>query len=213
MMLVATITPLRALQPQPELPSRRERLTQVAHGDAELVKRLRSGDEWAKEALYRRYFPSLWHMVLRLLGNSAEAEDVVHDAFVIALQDVHRLRDEARFGPWLMQIAVRQVHRRFRRRKVLRTLGLTWGVEDATLDGLARGDCCPEVRTELAKIAQLLALLPTHQRIAWMLRHVDGCALEEIAERTGASLATVKRRIAAVSDRVRKHVAIDEGAL
>lgn len=205
-MLAATLAPLRLVRPAPL--ERREGLAQVPDTDAELVARFRGGDEWAKEALYRRYFQSVWGLVLRLLGNRHDAEDVVQDTFVLALQDIHLLREPERFGPWLVRIAVHQVHRRFRRRRLYRALGITTGVEDAALDVLALQDASPEVRAELAKIARVLAELPAPQRIAWMLRYVEGCSLEETAERTACSLATAKRRIAAASVRVMEHVAV-----
>ena len=206
-MLAATITQLR---PQSEPPSRRERLAGGNESDAELVQRLRRGDMWAKEALYRRYVRTVSGLVLRLLGNSADADDVVQDAFVLALEDIDRLREADRFGPWLVRIAVHQVHRRFRRRRLLRALGFTVGLEDATLDTLARSDCPPEVRAELGKVARLLATLPPATRIAWMLRYVEGHSLEDAAGHAGCSLATLKRRVAAASHALRQFVSFEE---
>ncbi len=205
-MLAATITALRTGE-RPAAPSSRDGgLMHVSQSDAELVERVRGGDDWAKEALYRRHLQPVWSMVLPLIGSSVEAEDIVQDAFIMAFDDIHKLREPDRFGRWLMRIAVHQVHRRFRRRKTWQSLGLTWGIEDASLDALLCNDCSPEVAAELTKIAQVLAEMPPRHRIAWMLRFVEGCALDEVAERTAVSLATVKRRIAAADERLRKHV-------
>ena len=88
--------------------------------DAELVLRARRGDRWAEEALYRRHVHAVTRVTMRLLSRSTEAEDVVQDAFVIAFADLNKLRDEAVFGGWLLRIAVRQVHRRYRRRRKYR---------------------------------------------------------------------------------------------
>ena len=178
----------------------------VSQSDGELVERVRSGDEWAKEALYRRHLQPVWSMVLPLIGSTVEAEDIIQDAFIVAFGDIHKLREAERFGSWLMRIAVHQVHRRFRRRKTWHSLGLAWGVEDASLDALLCTDCSPEVAAELTKIAEVLAELAPRNRIAWMLRFVEGCALDEVAERTGVSLATVKRRIAAADQRLKRHL-------
>jgi RNA polymerase sigma-70 factor (ECF subfamily) len=167
---------------------------------------VRGGDDWAKEALYRRHLQPVWSLVLPLIGSTAEAEDIIQDAFIIAFGDIHKLREAKRFGAWLTRIAVHQVHRCFRRRKPWQSLGLTWGVEDASLDALLSADCSPEVAAEVTKIAQVLADMAPRNRIAWMLRFVEGCALDEVAERTGVSLATVKRRIAAADQRLKKHV-------
>jgi RNA polymerase sigma-70 factor (ECF subfamily) len=205
-MLAATITALRSSE-RPAAPTPRDGgLMRVPQSDAELVERARGGDDWAKEALYRRHLPPVWSMVLPLIGSTVEAEDIIQDAFIVAFGDIDKLRQADRFGPWLMRIAVRQVHRRFRRRRTWQSLGLTWGVEDASLDALLCPGCSPEVAVELTKIAGVLAHMAPRNRIAWMLRFVEGCALDEVAERTGVSLATAKRRIAAADQRLKRHV-------
>jgi RNA polymerase sigma-70 factor (ECF subfamily) len=178
--------------------------------DVELVERIREGDAWAKEALYRKHFGALWSTVLRLMGNRADAEDVVQDTFAIALSEFDSLRQAQAVGGWLMQIAIRQSHRRFRRRKLRRLLGLDRTIDDATLELLAHDGTAPEVRAELARVDRVLAKLPPAQRIAWMLRYVEGGSLEEVATACSCSLATVKRRILAAEIEVRKHVRVKE---
>ena len=181
------------------------------YDDAELVARVRGGDDWAKEALYRRHLNSVWAVVLTMLGNPAEAEDVVQDAFIVALADIGKLREADRFGPWLMRIALHQVHRRYRRRRIRQTFGITWGVEDASLDAFCSSDCPPEVRAELGKISRILESLSPRNRIAWILRFVEGCSFEEIAERIGSSVSTARRRVAAANSRLRKRIVWDGG--
>ena len=163
--------------------------------DAELVARGVAGERFALQLLYRRHVGPVAARVTRLLSRSAEAEDVVQDAFLTAFRELDRLAEPARFAPWLQSIAVRQAHRRFRRRRLLARLGLDRGVDDALLALVADPAAGPEVRTELARIDRQLAALPADERMAWMLRHVEGCALEELAEHCGCSLATAKRRI------------------
>jgi RNA polymerase sigma-70 factor (ECF subfamily) len=154
-----------------------------------------AGERFALQLLYRRHVAPVAACVTRLLSRSAEAEDVVQDAFLTAFRDLGRLAEPARFAPWLMRIAVHQAHRRFRRRRLLARFGLDRGVDDARLAMVVDPAAPPDVRVELARIDRALAVLPAALRIAWMLRHVEGCALEELAERCACSLATAKRRI------------------
>lgn len=171
-------------------------LARVAHtSDAELVERARGGDGWAEEALFRRHAPAVHGTVVRLLGSRHDAEDVVQDTFIAALADLERLRNPDALKPWLLQIAVRKVQRRFRRRKLLAALGLDRTVDDATLDALAEPGASPEERAELSLLAAKLDRIPSNERIAWMLRHVEGSTLPEVARLCGCSLATAKRRI------------------
>jgi RNA polymerase sigma-70 factor (ECF subfamily) len=176
--------------------------------DEDLVARARRGDTWAEEKLYRRHVNHVYGLAARMLRNRAEAEDVTQDAFAIALEQLSSLRDGASFRAWLSQIAVSQIQRRFRKKKLLRLLGLDRSTEDATLETLASDSAGAEVRVELAILDRVLSELPASHRAAWMLRHVEGESLEDVATMTGCSLATVKRWIAAADARVRVHLTI-----
>ncbi len=172
--------------------------------DEALVRRALSGDRWGEESLYRRHVRRIAGAAMRLLGDRAEAEDVTQEAFVIAFKDLAKLRDPSAFGGWLLQIAVRRVHRRFRRRRMLRALG--FGHEgDLPLDALLSDDASPEDRAELSLVARVLDAMPARERTAWILRHVEGCKLEEVADACDCSLATAKRRLEAASARIDRH--------
>jgi RNA polymerase sigma-70 factor (ECF subfamily) len=183
--------------------------------DAELVRRARAGDRWAFEAIFRRHVDDVLGLATRLLGRTGEADDVVQDTFAAALTKLDRLDDPAQLRPWLRGIAVHRVRRRLRARRWLSLFGLGGGAggggEGDGLFELASSDASPEVRGELVLIDGILARLPAEERIAWSLRRIEGEPLEEIARITGASLATVKRRIHAVEIRMR--ATIDRGAI
>ena len=164
--------------------------------DRELVERALGGEQLALQLLYRRHVQQVSERVTRLLSRTAEAEDVVQDAFVAAFTDLAQLSDRSRFGAWLMRIAVHQTQRRFRRRRLLARLGLDRGSDDARLEQVADPALPLDRRLQLARLDRALGALPPELRMAWMLRYVEGCELNEIAEASGCSLATVKRRIA-----------------
>ena len=164
--------------------------------DGDLIERLVRGDQWAKEALYRRYVKVVWRTALHMVGNRADAQDVVQDTFVEAFRDVASLRAHAALRPWLLRISVHQAHRRFRRRKLLRRLGLDRSIDDASLDTLLHEDASPEQRSELRSVERALLDATAPERFAWILRYVDGHSLEEVADASECSLATVKRRLA-----------------
>lgn len=164
--------------------------------DGELVERALGGEQFALQLLYRRHVSALTERVTLLLSRSAEAEDVVQDAFIAAFRDLGQLGDRTRFAAWLARIAVHQVHRRFRRRRLLARLGLDRGVDDARLESVVDPSASPEIRADLGRLDDALGRLPVAPRLAWMLRYVEGCSLKELAEQCGCSLATAKRRIA-----------------
>jgi RNA polymerase sigma-70 factor (ECF subfamily) len=160
--------------------------------------------------LYRRHASRLLGMCARLLRDMSDAEDVVQDAFVDALDQLGSLREPSLFRRWLVGIAVHKVHRRLRRRRLLRVLGLWGDQSDATLEACLAPGISPEIHAELVCLDHSLAQLPDAQRVAWQLRCVEGYRLEEVAELCNCSLATVKRRLRDADARVRQHVDIEE---
>ena len=176
----------------------------------ELAERISRGDAWAEEAFYRRHVAGVRAVVRRLLANSLDAEDVVQDAFVTAFEIWGQLRDPEQAGRWLLTIAIRKVHRRFRKRRLLRLLGLDHTTDDATLEALGKPDAVGEARAELALLDRALARTSAAERVAWMLRYVEGMSLDEITRICDCSLATTKRRISTVNERVRGHLDLPE---
>jgi RNA polymerase sigma-70 factor (ECF subfamily) len=182
----------------------------AAGPDRDLVRRARGGDRWAEEALYRRHARRVSRTVSRLLARSTEAEDVVQDAFIFAFTHLGDLRDPDLFGRWLLQVAVRLVHRRFRQRRFLRLLGLDRGSDDVTLAAQVDPRAGPEICARIAEIDRALERLPARCRVAWVLRYVEGCGIDEIAATSSCSRATAKRLIVRADRELRSCVALDE---
>ncbi len=178
-------------------------------GDPELVVRALGGDRWSRDVLYRRHVHYLLGIAIRLLSSRTEGEEVVQDTFVVAFQQLGKLRDPAALRSWLARIAVSLVQRRLRRDRLRRLLGLDRGFDDASLEALAAPSLRPDDRAELALADRVLRRLPSGLRIAWMLRHVEGLPLAEVASACDCSLATAKRRIAAAGAEMARHVAFD----
>lgn len=176
--------------------------------DAELVARLLAGDRGALEFLYRRHAQFAFKLAVRLQGSSNDIEDVVHDAFLKAQSRVESLQDPGLFRGWLGSIVVNEVRLRLRKGRFLRALRLQ-SSEPVDLDSLASESASPEVRAQLAQVYALLRLMATEERIAWTLRFVERHQLEEVAELTGCSLATVKRRLLSAQRFLAEHLVTD----
>jgi RNA polymerase sigma-70 factor (ECF subfamily) len=160
---------------------------------AALVARAQRHEPAGEAALFERFAPGLAGMLERLLGSLADAEDALQDTFVVALGQIEQLREPAAVGAWLKGIAVHQAQRRFRRRRLLRVLGLDRAAPTTP----------PDVRDTLRRLSDHLNVLPDALRLAWMLRHVEGESLPDVARACGCSLATAKRRIATADEKLR----------
>jgi RNA polymerase sigma-70 factor (ECF subfamily) len=153
----------------------------------------------AFDALFRRYAAYVAGVAARLLGrDDHEVDDVVQDVFWIASRRLSTIHGFDAARPWLVTVTVRVVRKRLRRR-AWRSL-LRWDPEP--IDVPAPG-ATPEEQALLARVYRVLATLRTEDRLAWLLRHVEGEKLEDVALACGCSLATAKRRIATVQEVLR----------
>ena len=167
--------------------------------DAALVMAARGGAAWAQEALYRRHARMALGLAHRLLPHDEDVDDVVQDCFISALQRLGTLQNPQAFAAWLGSIVVRVVSKRLRRRRLLVRLGLR-APESIDPDALPAPTAPGEVAVELRRVYALVSHLPPEQRVALILRRVDGLELPEIAARMGLSMSTVKRRLKAAEE-------------
>ena len=142
--------------------------------------------------IFRRYAPYVGALVLKLLGRPGDVDDVVQDVFLQAHRGIGKLRDPAAVRPWLRRITIRRARRFLRKRWVLRWFSEA-SVEAQT--DLADPAASPEERAQIAHIYRRLELMARDERLAWVLRFVEGETLEGIAELLGCSVSTVQRRL------------------
>ena len=143
-------------------------------------------------------------LAFRLMGRDADVDDLVQDSFVTAFAGLHRLEDPQAFAAWLGSIVVRTAGKVIRRRVLLERLGLRRRREPIDIDTVAARAAGPDVAAELRIVYERLERLPAEQRIAFLLRRVEGMELEEVAHKMGISLATAKRRIAAAQQAIER---------
>jgi RNA polymerase sigma-70 factor (ECF subfamily) len=150
------------------------------------------------DAVFRRYSRYVAAVAFRLLGRDDEVDDVVQEVFLAALSGLGRLREPEAVKGWLATVTVRTVARRLRRRR----LKALFGLDRAPAYELPDKDAPAEARLLLGRVYQLLDGMPVGERLAWTLRNVEGEPLERVAALCKCSLATAKRRIAAVQARL-----------
>src|SRR5262245_41016404 len=154
----------------------------VASVDAPLVAAARRGDRAAFGALYRRY-ARLVQAVLLARVPPDHVADLVQDVFLIAMDRLGTLRDDAAFAPWLATIARRRAADWRRRRRD------TVPLEEAMSESV--GSDPEEERTARAAV-EAIQSLPEAYRETLLLRFVAGLNGPEIAERTGLTHGSVR---------------------
>ena len=159
------------------------------------------------EALFERYNSMVFSLVYRILGDREEALDVSQEIFLTIYSKLDSFRGESSIKTWIYSIAVHRATNRFRWWNRLRRRG-TVSLEEHLAQkpdqdysiSLKSGIQSPEealiLKEEREQITQWLCELPVQQRVAVVLRDIEGLTYEEIAESMKVSLGTVKSRIA-----------------
>jgi RNA polymerase sigma-70 factor (ECF subfamily) len=159
--------------------------------DEAIVLGIVAGRESAAAALWARYGKLVYRLAERALGCPHEAEDLTQDVFVCLLNKVSGLRDASSLRSFVVSVTIRTLKwqlRRKRRRQWWVNLTRTGGLPELAVQG---GD----VEQVLGRFYRLLDQLKPDDRVIFVLRRVDGMQLQDVAEATGHSLATVKRRL------------------
>jgi len=138
---------------------------------------------------------------LNLLGDRDEALDLSQEVFLRVFRTIHRFRGQSSLRTWIYRIAVNQArnrHRFWRRRHRADQVSLDQHLADHG-DLISVVQATPErvlAQKELAtQLNQALDGLPFDQRIAIVLREIDGLSYEEIAYSLGVAVGTVKSRL------------------
>ena len=169
--------------------------TAVTADDASLVAQARAGSERAFEALYRRHVRYVAGVTYRLLGNDAEVDDVLQEAFLDAAGALAGLREPAEFRAWLVQIAIRRVYRRLASKR-------RWRWLRAEVETVTPPASDPQTRHRVQELYDALSRLPAKLRVPWTLHVIDGETLPDVARLCDISVATSKRRIADAAARL-----------
>jgi RNA polymerase sigma-70 factor (ECF subfamily) len=145
----------------------------------ELIERCLRGDTLGYRELYQRYSKAMYNTCLRLLNNTAEAEDVLQESFIEAFKHLDRFEYRTSFGGWLKQICVNRSINQLRKRK----LDLV-GIEHADHFDVANEKPVDEVEIMLKveSVKKAIMQLPDGYRTVLNLYLLEGYDHEEIAE-------------------------------
>lgn len=175
--------------------------TSAGPQDAELVTRVAQGDEGALGQLYDRFGAVLYAVALRVVGQRADAEEIVMEAFAQAWREAGRF-DTGRgsVAAWLTVMArsraLDRVRSQSRRERITDTAARE---EPASAPAMSAGFPPPEASLLDAErgraVGAALAALSPPQRQAIELAYYEGLSQSEIAARLGEPLGTIKTRV------------------
>jgi RNA polymerase sigma-70 factor (ECF subfamily) len=164
-----------------------------------LLPAVAEGDLAAFEALYDRHAPTLYALLLRILGSTEDAQEVLQETFVKAWVNA-KMFDAARGSEtaWLISIARSRGIDRLRSRRIRvdreNDAGREISIRAPSVDQSTGADSAIQAQERVA-LRGALAELPEAQRVALELAYFEGLSQSEIATRLGEPLGTVKTRM------------------
>jgi RNA polymerase sigma-70 factor (ECF subfamily) len=171
--------------------------------DEALMGRVADGDRQAIRLLFERHQLRVYHFVLRLVANSATAEDIVSEVFLELWRHAARFEGRARLSTWILAIA--------RNKAVSAMRGRTdQPLDDAMAEAIPDGAITAEETLDAAKrsavMRQCLAQLsPDHREIIDLVYYHEK-SVEEVASIVGVPAATVKTRMFYARRRLADHL-------
>ena len=167
--------------------------------DEELAMYAQQGDRSAFLELVDRNYKRCFRLACSIMRNQDDAEDQVQNAFARALEHLDQFRYRAKFSSWLCRIVINQCRMRFRETQRTRSVGTA---EDCYQHGSVQSrDAAPNPEQALLErdlwdaVKMEIQLLPAVYRKALVLRYVDDLSLQDMADRLGVTVATVKSRL------------------
>jgi RNA polymerase sigma factor (sigma-70 family) len=169
--------------------------------DEELIRSALGGEQQAYQALLQRYQKTVFHIVVKIIRNSDDAQDLVQETFMRAFNTLESYRSEFRFSTWLCKIAANCSIDYLRKKKIKAfSMDKPFETKNGTVEvELEDKSANPEEyllrKQRIMSIEEAITSLPDKYREVIIYRHHDDKSYEEIAKIMGIPIGTVKARI------------------
>ncbi len=155
----------------------------------ELIAECKKGKREAQEKLYRRFSPMLYGVCLRYSRDNTEAEDFLHDGYMIIFEKIGQFANRGSFEGWMRRIVVNVALERYRSRNKL------YPVEDITKydNTSVKEDLFAELGA--SELLEMIKELPPRYKMVFNLYAIEGFTHKEIAEQMSITEGTSKSNL------------------
>ncbi|MUH35076.1 sigma-70 family RNA polymerase sigma factor [Zobellia amurskyensis] len=170
-------------------------------GLEELINNCKKGNRQAQEQLYRDYSRTLFGICLKYSRTRMEAEDNLHDSFMVIYEKIGQFKFKGSFEGWLKRITVNTVLQKYRKEEHL----------SLVTENIEEGE--PELEGDYENISLSILLnhiqeLPDKYRLTFNLYVLDGYTHKEISELLGTSQGTSKSNLARARNLLKEKIEI-----
>jgi RNA polymerase sigma-70 factor, ECF subfamily len=176
--------------------------------ESEAIRLAQSGDALAFERLYQLHNRRVYSLCLRMVGNTAEAEDLTQEAFLQLFRKVATFRGESAFSTWLHRLAVNVVLMKLRKKSGMETSLEQITEPDEDAGGPRRDFGSPDLRLsgsiDRVNLQRAVDQLPPGYKSVFVLHDVQGYEHNEIANIMGCSIGNSKSQLHKARMRLRE---------
>jgi RNA polymerase sigma-70 factor (ECF subfamily) len=152
----------------------------------DVIDGCKKGDSKAQFQLYKLYYRNMYNTCLRILNDSAEAEDVMQEAFLSAFEKINTYEGKVSFGSWLKRIVVNRSLDALRKRKI-DLIDIDEKTGPAANEDQVNEE---EIEYKVQKVKDAIKQLPDGYRLVLTLYLFEGYDHDEIAEILNISAST-----------------------
>jgi RNA polymerase sigma-70 factor, ECF subfamily len=184
--------------------------------DAAVVAQVLAGDRDAFRVLVDRHSRSIFRVVYRMTGNQQDTEELVQETFLRAYKSLGRFELRANFSTWLYRIAVNRTLDFLNARKTQMQTKDTYQIvdnpdaDDSSQIQLPASGPGPDrllLSAEMKrKIAGALGLLTPAERVAFIMRHMEGRSIEEISQTLNLKASAAKNSVFRAVQKLRQQL-------
>jgi RNA polymerase sigma-70 factor (ECF subfamily) len=166
------------------------------------LEALQSGDQAEFARLVDAYSTQIYRLALKMLGNEQDAEDVLQNTFMKALQSIEKFEGRSSISTWLYRVAVNEALMSLRRQKPTISVAMDYEDDDDELQHPTQFTdwCCLPERDLMSEEArrhldQAIRRLPEKLQVVFLLRDIEGLSIRETSEALDLTETAVKTRL------------------
>ncbi|CAN5364272.1 RNA polymerase sigma factor RpoE [soil metagenome] len=170
----------------------------------ELVALCRKGDQRAQLEIYNKYYKAMYNTALRIVNDTAEAEDIMQEAFIKAFSKLDSFQGRSTFGAWLKKITVNLSINSFNKTSRFQNVSYEDEFKGEIEDNEGIDLREEEPGNRVQKVMKALNSLKESYRIVLSLHIIEGYDYEEICDILGLSPANCRTSISRAKESLRK---------
>ncbi len=165
------------------------------------------GNQTAQLKIYNSYYKAMYNTAVRIVKDSAEAQDIMQESFLSAFTKLDSFKGEVTFGSWLKRIVINKSIYHYRKQQKKNEVALDDGiykVEDN--DMIVSDHAITELKAQ--KVMETMKLLKDNYRVSLTLHLIEGYDYEEISSIMNISYANCRTTISRAKESLRKKLTI-----